>query len=363
MKKIFIVLFACILLLTGCVTDTKSETQASKYKKYTYEFYGAFDTVVQFIGYAESEQEFDQYVKQAQQRLEELHKLYDKYNSYEGINNIRTINENAGVSPVVVPQEIIDLLVFSKDWYAKTNKTVNIALGPVLEIWHDYRDEGKDDPEHARIPPIAELRKAAELADIEKVIVDKTSNTVFLTEKGMSLDVGAVAKGFAAEIAAREMQEAGMKSCVISCGGNVRLIGQPLDGIRSKWGIGIQDPNGNALIPDDEPLDTVYLRDTSLVSSGDYQRYYVVEGKVIHHLIDPETLMPADHYRAVTVMVRDSGVADALSTAVFLLPYEKSRALVENLEGVEALWVFADGKIEATQGMKDTMKSNGASYR
>lgn len=363
MKKIVIVLLAFTLLLIGCVTDTKREGQAGRYAKYTYEFYGAFDTVVQFIGYAESEREFDQYVKQAQKRLEELHKLYDKYNAYEGINNIRTINENAGVSPVVVPQEIIDLLVFSKDWYAKTNKTVNIALGPVLEIWHDYREEGKDDPEHAKIPPITELRKAAELADIEKVIVDKTNRTVFLAEKGMSLDVGAVAKGYAAEIAAREMQETGMKSCVISCGGNVRLIGQPLDGVRSKWGIGIQNPNGNALIPDDKPLETVYLKDTSLVSSGDYQRYYIVDGKVVHHLIDPETLMPADHYRAVTVMTRDSGAADALSTAVFLLPYEKSRALVENLEGVEALWVFADGKIEATQGMKDTMKSNGASYK
>jgi thiamine biosynthesis lipoprotein len=107
-------------------------------------------------------------------------------------------------------------------------------------------------------------------------------------------------------------------------------------------------------------LDTIFVNNASVVSSGDYQRYYVVEGKVIHHLIDPDTLMPAKYYRAVTIVTEDSGIADFISTTVFLLPYSESRQLVESLEAVEALWVMPDGKVEATEGMLKIMKSNGA---
>jgi thiamine biosynthesis lipoprotein len=363
MKKLIVLLLSIILIISGCVNKEKLlQSEFNGYEKYSYEFFGAFDTVIQIIGYARSEEEFEQYVQRAKGRYEKLHIMFDKYNNYPSINNIKTINDSAGKSAVVVSQEIIDLILFSKEWYQKTDATFNIALGPVLSIWHDYREEGKSDPEHAAIPTLEELQKAAIFTDIDKVIVDEENKTVFLSDPEMSIDVGAVAKGFATEIVRRELIEAGMKSCIISCGGNVRIIGQPLDGKRSKWGIGIQDPQGNALIPNDEPLDTVYLKDTSLVSSGDYQRFYVVKGRVLHHLIDPKTLMPADYYRAVTVMVEDSGIADIMSTAVFLLPYEESSKLVKSINGLEALWIFPDGTIKSTQGMKEVMKSRGASY-
>ena len=96
-----------------------------------------------------------------------------------------------------------------------------------------------------------------------------------------------------------------------------------------------------------------------MVTSGDYQRYYKVDGIMYHHLIDPETLMPAAHYRSVTVYVGDSGEADFLSTTLFLLPYEKSRKLADELESVEALWVFPDGSFKATEGMKPMLKVLG----
>lgn len=357
MKKLLAVLLMVVIIFTGCVNEKRS--QAHDYNRYSYEFLGAFDTVIQFIGYTKTKEEFESYVKLGQSRFEELHKLYDKYNSYLGVNNINTINENAGVKPVEVGQELIDLILFSKEWYHKTGGAVNIALGPVLTIWHDYRDEAGSDPAQARIPPRQELEKASGFTDINKVVVDDEKNTVYLMEKEMSLDVGAVAKGFATEIIARELQAAGMKSVLISTGGNVRIIGKPLDGVRNKWGIGIQNPQGNVLIPDDKPLDTVFAVDTSIVTSGDYQRFYVVNGEIMHHLIDPNTLMPATHFRAVTVMIKDSGLADLMSSSVFLLPYEKSRALVENTEGLEALWVFPDGKIETTDGMKKSLQILG----
>jgi len=355
----FLMLTSTVLLVlsTGC--SNWAGFSGGKYHKYTYEFIGTFDTVIQFMGYAENEKQFEELAKKGQARFEELHKLFDIYNIYDGINNIKTINDNAGIKPVEVKQEIIDIIQFSKEWYDKMGGVVNIALGPVLSIWHTYREEGMRDPANAKIPDIVLLKKAELKTDIKKVEVDAVKKTVFLKETGMSLDMGAVAKGFATEIVARELEAAGYTSFIISSGGNVRVVGKPLDGTRSKWGIGIQNPDGNAIIPEGEALDTVFVTDTSVVSSGDYQRFYEVDGKRIHHLIEPSTLMPANYYRAVTVMTKDSGQADFLSTTVFLLPYEKSRELVESLDGVEALWIMQDGSIAVTDNMKKSMKKLG----
>lgn len=346
-----------MLFNTGCNYFEKSDSV--RYHKYSYEFLGTFDTLIQFVGYAESESRFEALAKKGQTRFEELNKLFDIYHTYQGINNIKTINDNAGIKPVEVSQEIIDIIQFSKKWYQKTEGTVNIALGPVLSIWHTYREEGRVDPEKAKLPDLELLKKVELKTDIDKVIVDTEKRTVFLGEQGMSLDVGAVAKGFATEIVTRELKSEGFSSFIISGGGNIRASGVPQDGLKSKWGIGIQNPDGNPLIPNDEPLDIAYVNDASVVTSGDYQRYYVVNDQRIHHLIDSVTLMPANHYRAVTVMTEDSGVADFMSTAVFLLPYDKSRALVESIEGLEALWIMHDGSIVATEGMKKSLKKMG----
>ena len=332
--------------------------QKNKYNKYTDTFFNAFDTMIQIVAYTESEEEFERYFDYASQRFLELHRLYDIYNNYDGINNIKTINDNAGKEPVKVDREIIDLLLFAKEWQ-QTVKQTNIAMGSVLKIWHDYRTEGIDFPENAKLPPRELLEKAAAHTDISQLIIDDEQNTVYLADPEMSLDVGAVAKGYATELVARELQAKGLTSGVISAGGNIRTIGRPLDGKRKRWNIGIQDP-GSSLVSDQGVLDVVYVEDASVVSSGDYQRYYVVDGEKYHHLIDPETLMPGTYYHAVTVVTEDSGVADFLSTALFLMPYEEALALAESLPGVEALWVMLDGTVKTTSGMKKILKSAGA---
>lgn len=344
-----------ILTVSGC-----GKLGGTGYKNYSDSFFDTFNTLVQFSAYTESEDEFRLYFDHVQSRLQELHRLYDIYTSYEGINNVKTINDQAGIAPVKVEQEIIDMILFAKEWSDKSSGSTNIALGPVLKIWHRYREDGLFDPASATLPTMEVLREAARYTDLDLVIVDPDESTVFLPDRRMSLDVGAVAKGYAVELVANELRAMGLESAIISAGGNVSLIGRPLDGKRDLWGVGIQNPDQSIVGSSDNLLDVLYLSDAAVVSSGDYQRFYVVEDQVIHHIIDQVTLMPATYYRAVTVVAQDSGVADFLSTELFLQPLERSLKLAESLDGVEALWVMPDGSLVVTEGMKKMLRSEGA---
>lgn len=367
MKRSVMILLALSLLtlMIGCVNKTDAETShvQTEYQKYSESTFDSFDTLIQVIAYTKNEAEFKQYFDLLHARFVELHQLYDIFNSYEGVNNLKTINDQAGIAPVKVEREIIDLIQFCKDWYVQAGPETNIAMGSMLNIWQDYRDMASADPREAQLPPMEELEAAAQHMNMDDVIVDEANSTIYLNNPHMSLNVGAVAKGFATELVARELKEAGLESAIISAGGNVRTIGKPLDGVRERWGVGIQHPDRLTVTAEENLLDTAFVGESSVVSSGDYQRYYEVDGKRIHHLIDPKTLMPAHYYRAVTIVTKDSGLADFLSTVVYILPYEQSAKLVESMEGVEALWMMKDGTVKLSSGMSGMLKSKGATSK
>ena len=162
----------------------------------------------------------------------------------------------------------------------------------------------------------------------------------------MRLDVGAIAKGWSAQRVAENAPE----GLLISVGGNVCATGAK-DESGTPWIVGVQNPDGG-----DEYLHTLYVTRGSIVTSGDYQRYYVVEGEAYHHIIDPETRMPGKLWRAVTVVCEDSGLADALSTALFLLPLEEGMALAEQC-GAQAMWVGLDGEKAYTSGFEAMIRT------
>ena len=186
--KRLIILLLSITQLTGCANTSKIDY--SEYQKYSDTMFDSFDTVIQVVAYTKSKEEFDQYFKQIHDRFMELHQLYDIYNNYEGLNNLKTVNDQAGIEPVKVAPEIIDLIVFCKKWYEEAGEGTNIAMGAVLNIWQDYRDEGLADPAQAKLPPIEQLQAAAEYMDMDKVIVDVENSTVFLADLNMSLNEG-----------------------------------------------------------------------------------------------------------------------------------------------------------------------------
>ena len=352
-KILVFIIIAILLFQTGC-----SPASNTRYKRYSESIFDTFDTLVQVIIYTESEEEFRYYMNFIHARLQELHRFYDIYNNYEGINNLKTINDHAGIKPVKVDQDIIDLILFSKEWSERTGGSVNIALGPVLKIWHAYRDEALFNPAVAELPPMELLREAAKYTDPDQIRVDQEKMTVYLADSRMSLDVGAVAKGFALEMVVAEAAAAGIESAIISIGGNIRTIGQPLDHDRDLWGIGVQDPDASIVGGSEKLLDIINLAEGSVDSSGDYQRFYIFNDKIIHHLIDPQTLMPAGYYRAVTVVADHAGVADFMSTALFLVPIGESLLLAESINNFEALWVMPDGEVRTTAGMKALLRSH-----
>jgi thiamine biosynthesis lipoprotein len=337
LKRLILCGLALILLISVPACGKKTT-------RYRADFLELFDTQTTIVAYTDSREEFDRLAHLIYDGLKEYHQLYDIYNDYPGINNLKTINDSAGVSQVKVDARIIDLLLFGKEAYKLSGGKLNIALGSVLKIWHRYRADGVDDPQNAALPAREELEKAAAHADIDDVIIDKAASTVFLKDPDMRLDVGAVAKGYAVEQVCRLAAEKGCTSALISVGGNIRAIGRK-DGTQP-WNVGVQNPDRSS---EDSVLKTINLADASLVTSGNYERYYTVKGKRYHHIIDPATLFPSEYFASVSIVCKDSGMADARSTTLFNLPLEQGRKLVDSLPDAGAMWVYDDGTIKYSE--------------
>ena len=339
MKKRIFALLLVGLLLTGCTIPGQNTPQ-----RYTATFLDVFDTVTTIVGFADSEEIFTRQAQAIHDELLRYHQLFDIYNEYEGIANIKTVNDAAGGEAVKVELEIIELLKSCKEYYTLTGGKVNAAMGSVLLLWHEARSDAYDDPANAYLPDQTKLEEASEHTDFDDVILDEENSTVRIADPSLRLDVGAIAKGWATQRVA-EKAPAGM---LISVGGNVCATG-PKNG-DSPWVVGIQNPDGG------DYLHTVYVETGCVVTSGDYQRTFPVDGKFYHHIIDPDTLYPSEYFRSVTVVCADSGLADALSTALFVLPLEEGMALAKQC-GVEAMWMHTDGKLSYTPGFQNLIRT------
>lgn len=347
MKKIVIFVLASAVLgiLSGCTSVKKPLTA------YDVQYLDYFDTITSITIYAESEDEFNEYKEIAEERLRKYHQLFDIYNNYDGIHNIKSINDSAGIAPVQVDREIVNLLSLSQEDYNLTDGKVNVAMGSVLSIWHDYRELALANPSQGKVPDMVQLRKAAKHTDITAMELDQDLSTVYLKDKQMRLDVGSIAKGYAARRLAEELKQAGVTSGLLNLGGNVAAIGVRGDG--KPWRVGVQNPGTKSPEP---YLHVVNLEDMCLVTSGTYQRYYEADGVRYHHIINPDTLMPWNEYLSVTILCPDSALADALSTAVFNMELSDGQAFVESLENVEALWILPDESEVQSSGFSALME-------
>lgn len=361
LKKLVLSLLSLsmMMIMTGC---------SKKYELMSHYITGPFDTITTYMSYVSSEEEFNEQCDYIEEQLNYYDQLFDKYNTYNGMNNLKTINDNAGKKAIEVDQPLIDLLNLSIERNRKISSKVNIAFGSVINIWHDYREEAESHDGVGTVPSDEELENANQHTSIDSIEIDEKKKTVYINDALASIDVGATAKGYAIELIKDGLIEMGVDNFLLSGGGNVASHGQRkiqkegefyLDDCADKFCVGIESPqDGNfaasADDPDNENEAVLVVQGESIVTSGDYQRFYQdVNGVRYHHLIDPETLYPAVHFRSVSIITEDSGLADFLSSAVFLMEYEEGLKLVNSLDGVEAIWLLEDGKIRMSDGLKD----------
>ena len=345
--SVFLSLILLLVTFSSCVPSTVDQSISEEPKTQGKSYYDYFDTMSAVFSYkGDSADEFAANCEAVSELLKEYHQLFDIYYEYASVNNLKTVNKNAGIAPIKVDSRLIDFLLYSKDIYTLTNGATNIAMGSVLKLWHDAREKGTDDPENATLPDQEALQEASAHTNIENLIINKEEQTVFISDPLMSIDVGAIGKGYAAERAAELLVERGVTSYVLNIGGNIRAIGTKVSG--NGWITGITNPNKSS---SDEFVCKVDIKDISLVTSGDYERYYVVDGTPYHHIIDPKTNMPASYFSSISVFTKDSALADALSTALFCMSYEDGLELIKKIGGVDVIWIDKDGTLKMTDGI------------
>ena len=358
MKKEILTLCCLSLTLAGCAGKTSAPAGSSDTTLYSNVSTDAgFDTVFYYQEYNDDRTASETHFNEAVSLFTHYNDLFDIYNSYDGMNNLKTINDNAGIQPVKVDPDIIDMLNMAKQFYTWSEGEFDITIGSLLNVWHTYREEGiklNEEGKKGKVPSEAELSEAAVHKGWDHVQIDADADTVYIDDSSISLDVGGIAKGYATEKIADTLEkESDIGTVAINAGGNNRTIGTKPDG--ADWNVRIQNPDGgDKLIIVSEP------GSKSFVTSGDYERYYEAEdGRRYHHIIDPETNFPSTYYRSVSIITKDSGAADCLSTTLYTLSMEEGQKVLDAYEkqtGIhaDAIWVMneeqkADGPNEKKQ--------------
>lgn len=315
--------FGAVLMLTGCPVRQRAYQRTEL----------VMDTVVTVTAYGRAAPDAVERVMSEFARFDAL------WNRFDPSSEVSRINANAGREPVKVHEDTRFIIKKSLVHSELSGGAFDITIGPLVDLWGFTRGE-------RRVPASDEIRRAQELVDYRDVVVDDAAGTVFLRRPGMSLDLGAVAKGYATDRAAAILKSHGITQALINAGGNVYAIGSKPD--RTNWTIGVQHPRRPGQL-----IASMRLIDMSAVTSGDYERFFEVGGVRYHHIIDPSTGSPArGGLTAITVVSRDSAEADMLSTSVFILGKSKGIELIRRIGGTEAVFVEEGNIVTITDGLK-----------
>ncbi len=276
--------------------------------------------------------------------LEKVEKIFLEIdhltNRFAQTSDVFAVNRQAGVAPVRVSGDVFDIAETSLEWSDLTEGAFNILIGSVMDLW----GFGTEKP---AVPPAADVAAALKKTDYHKIVLDQAQSTIFLPEKGMALDLGGAAKGYATDQAVAALKELGIDNAIINAGGNVYALGNRAD--RTPWRVGVQDPQDPKGIKN-----VLEVSDVAVVSSGDYQRYFEVNGIRYHHIMDPATGQPARASVGTTVLMESATIADILSTALFVKGPEEGIALAEQLPQVQAVMIIdRAGRVYGTESLAD----------
>lgn len=331
----FIIAICCLVtvLLSSCSNQKEQVFRKSKV---------AMDTLVSISVVADSEEKAGRAIDAAFAKVEGLD---PKVNFFSLKSEVSLINGQAGVSAVTVSPETLEVISKAIETSGKTGGAFDATVGPESVLW---------DFSHKKRPNDKSIKDRLSLVDYRGIIVDRDKATVRLSKKGMLLDLGAIAKGYAADKAVEELKRQGIKAGLVAVAGDIKAFGRKPDG--SGWKVGIRNPRSEG--KGDEIIATIELVDKAVSTSGDYERYFFEDGMRFHHILDPKTGYPARGSRSVTVIAANGVEADSFSTAVFVLGPKEGMKLLEKI-GFDGLVVDEAGEIFMTSGLRGKVELKG----
>ena len=275
------------------------------------------------------------------QSFERIQEIENEMSIRISTSELSKINDNAGIKPVVVSDDTFDVIKEALAIASLSNGAFDPTVGPLVSAWNIGSDG-------ARVPPQEEIDSLLPLVGYDMVTLNENDKSVYLENEGMMLDLGGIAKGYAADEVAKILASHDVNNAIINLGGNVLTVGTRVDG--SKWRIGVQNPElergGYVMV--------AHLEDQALVTSGPYERYLEVDGVIYHHILDTNTGYPVvTNLTSASIIADNSFISDALSTAVYSLGLEKGMALIDSIDGIEALFIDDDKNIYTSKGFEE----------
>lgn len=340
MRKKFIAMIMAIALPIGLIGCTKEQTSEPIGRTEV-----VMGTVVKVTLYdGGSEEILDKVFK----RLAEIENLLSI--NKEG-TELDKLNENAGIKGIKVSDTSYDVIKRGLDYSKLSNGGYDVTIGPLVKLWSIGLPE-------AKVPTQEEINKTIKNIDYSKVKINPDTKEVFLSEKGMMLDLGSIAKGYATDEVVKILREEGVKQAIVDIGGNLYAMGLK-DG-DTDWKIGIQNPfaeRGNS-------LGSVEVSDKTVVTSGVYERFIEKDGVKYHHILNPDTGYPYETDIAAVSIIADKSIdADALSTLIFTKGLDKGLKFVEKLDAVDAVFITNEKKVYITEGLRNNFKITDESFK
>ena len=279
-----------------------------------------------------------------------LNEIDDKMSVFKNSSEVSIINSNAGISHCVVSTDTYFVIKKAVEYSKLSEGAFDATIRPVVELWGINTD-------HAKIPKTLEIKNDMKLINYKDIILNDKAKSIKLRNENQQIDLGAIAKGFAADEVKNILIRNDIKHAIIDLGGNIYALGNKPDG--TLWNIGIQDPINKS----GKYVGIVCVQNKSVVTSGNYERYFIKEGKRYHHIIDPRTGEPSENgIISATVVSEYSIDGDALTTCVYVMGIEKGLKIIQSIDGAEAILITKDKKVYVTSGIRDTFKLTNDEY-
>ncbi|MGT2832028.1 FAD:protein FMN transferase [Streptococcus halotolerans] len=340
----FLTLFISVLTLLGCQKVVNDKNSLPIVKNPETRTEALLHTVVQLSIYHEHQEKA---MDEAIDYIKEMEKLLSTNLEGSDINNI---NQAAGKKAVKVDPRTFEIIEAAQAMSRESNGKFDISIGAVTNLWRIGDDA-------ARVPSDDEIKKALPYINYKDIQLDKEKKTVYIN-KGMTLELGAISKGYIADGVKKRFKKRHITTAIINLGGNVLTMGESPKNSKG-WNIGVQNPDEVR----GETVGSVYVKDSSVVTSGVYERYIEKDGQKYHHIMDPKTGYPVDNdISGVTVFTKTSLQGDELSTSLFLLGIKDGLKLIDSMDGVEAVFIDKENGIHSSNGLKDKLTLRNEDY-